>query len=120
MRQVFPGVLLLLTTLSCRDVTAADFAPVQIVLTPKPGSAACVVATPEPASVRVKQGISFVNKSSVHITIVLVDDHLPLLSVAPSDTSSAVKFHSPGLREYYSQACGSGLGERHMLAVTVN
>lgn len=110
----------LLGALSCHDVTAADYAPVQVVLNPKPGSAACVVATPEPAAVRVKQGIAFVNNSTVHLTIVLVDDHLPLVSVAPQSTSSAVKFHSPGIREYYSQACGSGVGERHTLAVTVN
>jgi hypothetical protein len=51
---------------------------------------------------------------------VLVEDHLPLVSVAPSDTSGAVKFGSAGLRLYYSQACGSGTGELHTLAVTVN
>jgi plastocyanin len=111
---------LLLVAISCSDVTAADFAPVQVTLTPRNGSAACVVANPEPAAVKVKQGISFVNNSSVHITIVLLNDNLPLVSVAPNDTSGAVKFHEPGIHHYYSQACGSGLGELHTLAVTVN
>ena len=121
MRHVLPAVAaLVLAAVSCSDVTAADFAPVQVVLTPRAGSAACVVASPEPASVRVKQGISFVNKSSEHITIVLEDDDLPLVSVAPNDTSGAVKFRSPGIYYYYSQACGSSLGNLHTLAVTVN
>jgi hypothetical protein len=61
-----------------------------------------------------------VNKSSVALTIVLVEDDLPLVTVAPGDTSGAVKFTSAGLRQYYSQACGSGTAERHTLAVTVN
>jgi hypothetical protein len=110
----------LISTVSCADITAADSAPVHIILEPKPGSAACVIASPEPASVRVKQGLSFVNHSSLPITIVLVDDDLPLVSVAPSDTSNAVQFRSAGLRQYYSQACGSGIAELHTLAVTVN
>lgn len=117
-----PGFLaaLLIATGSCRDVTAADAAAVTVTLVPRPGSAACVIADPEPASVRMKQGISFVNRSSVRITIVLLEDHLPLVSVAPNDTSNAVKFASAGIRQYYSQACGSGIGEQHTLAVTVN
>ena len=111
---------LLLATLSCRDVTAADASTSHVTLRPKPGSAACVIAEPEPASVRVKQGLSFVNQSSVTLTIVLVDDNLPLVSVAPGDTSGAVKFRDAGIRQYYSQACGSGTSELHVLAVTVN
>jgi hypothetical protein len=110
----------LVATAACEDVTASDTAPVHVILTPKPGSAACLTASPEPASVRVKQGISFVNHSSMPITIVLVEDNLPLVTVAPSDTSSAVKFGSAGIRQYYSQACGSGTAELHTLTVTVN
>lgn len=112
--------LLLLVAMACYEVTAADASPVKVTLTPKAGSAACVTADPEPASVRVKQGISFVNQSSVAITIVLADDDLPLVTVQPGATSGAVKFSSAGLRQYYSQACGSGVAERHTLAVTVN
>ena len=111
---------LLLTTTSCADVTAADYARVNVVLTPKVGSAACVIAEPEPAAVKVKQGISFVNKSSMHLTIVLVEDNVPLVSVAPGDTSGAVKFHDPGVHQYYSQGCGSGNSELHTLSVTIN
>ena len=119
MRRFLP-VVLAIAAASCQEVTAADYAHVQVTLTPKSGSAACVIAEPEPAAVRVKQGISFVNKSSVHLTIVLKDDDLPLVSVAPGDTSRAIEFSSAGLRQYYSQACGSGLGELHTLAVTIN
>ena len=107
-------------TLSCSDITAADYAPVKVVLSPKGGSAACVIADPEPAAVKVKQGISFVNESTVHITIVLVEDDLPLVSVAPGDTSGAVKFNEAGVHQYYSLGCGSALQERHTLSVTIN
>jgi hypothetical protein len=111
---------LLLATISCEDITAADGARVNVTLTPKAGSAACVIANPEPAAVKVDQGISFVNKSSVHLTIVLLNDNLPLVSVAPGDTSGAVKFRDPGIHQYYSQGCGSGTSELHTLSVTVN
>ena len=113
----------LIATVSCNEVTAADVAPVHVTLSPKSASAACVIANPEPASVRVKQGISFVNRSTVPVTIVLIEEgeeDLPLVTVAPSDTSGAVKFSSAGIRQYYSQACGSGTAERHTLAITVN
>jgi len=113
-------VALLIAAVSCEDVTAADAARVNVTLTPKIGSAACVIADPEPAAVKVKQGISFVNRSSVQLTIVLVNDNLPLVSVAPGDTSGAIKFSDPGIHQYYSQGCGSGNAELHTLAVTVN
>jgi len=115
----FLAVLAIATT-SCSEVTAADAARVNVVLTPKVGSAACVTANPEPAAVRVKQGISFVNKSTIHLTIILKEDDLPLVSVAPGDTSGAVKFREPGVHQYYSQGCGSGTAELHTLSVTVN
>jgi plastocyanin len=111
---------LAITTASCKDVTAADHARVHVTLTPKVGSAACVVADPEPAAVKADRGISFVNKSSVPLTIVLRKDNLPLVSVAPNDTSNAVKFSEPGIYHYYSQGCGSGVAELHTLSVTIN
>lgn len=111
---------LLLAAGSCAEITAADASPVQVILTPKAGSAACVVANPEPAAVKAKQGISFVNRSTVQITLVLLEDDLPLVSVPPNSVSGAIQFRSPGIHEYYSQGCGSGPGERHTLSVTVN
>ena len=111
---------LVVATASCSDVTAADHARVHITLTPKVGSAACVIADPEPAAVKAKQGISFVNKSSVQVTIVLKKDNLPLVAVAPNDTSNAVKFSDPGVYQYYSQGCGSHTTELHTLSVTIN
>lgn len=114
------SIPVLVATVSCQDITAADGAGVHVILTPKVGSAACVVANPEPAAVKVDQGISFVNNSSVQLTIVLVGDNLPLVSVAPGDTSGAVKFRDPGIHQYYSQGCGSGTAELHTLSVTVN
>ena len=56
----------------------------------------------------------------VSITIVLHEDDLPLVSVAPGDTSGAIKFRDPGTHQYYSQGCGSTNTELHTLAVTVN
>ena len=105
---------------SCQDITAADRAGVYVTLTPKTGSAACVYADPEPAAVRVKQGVSFVNKSSVQVTLVLRKDDVPLVSVAPNDTSRAVKFSDAGVYYYYSQGCGSTNTELHTLSVTIN
>ena len=118
------GVSAIVLAVACAEVTAADSAPIHVILTPLNGSAACITADPEPASVRVRQGIAFVNRSSVRITIVLVkegtEDDVPLTSVAPGDTSGAVKFTEAGVREYYSQVCGSGPGVRHTLSVTIN
>ena len=109
---------------SCADITAADHAPVHVTLTPITGSVACFTADPEPASVPQDKGLAFINKSTASITIMLVgeegDADVPLVSVAPGDTSGAVKFSKAGLRQYYSQACGSGTANRHTLAVTIN
>ena len=105
---------------ACKDITAADYARVHITLTPKIGSAACVISDPEPAAVKANRGISFVNKSSIQLTLVLKQDNLPLVAVAAGDTSSAVKFSEPGVYQYYSQGCGSGSAELHTLSVTVN
>jgi hypothetical protein len=121
-RRLLPAlsVPLLIAITSCSDITAADEARVMVTLTPKAGSLACVIADPEPAAVKADRGISFVNKSTVHLTIVLVKDNLPLVSVAPGDTSGAVKFNEPGIHQYYSQGCGAGTTELHTLSVTVN
>ena len=113
-------VALLVVTASCRDITAASHASVYVTLTPKPGSAACVYADPEPAAVRENQGISFVNRSSVQITLVMRDEHVPLVSIPPHGTSRPVKFSEPGIYHYYSQGCGSATTELHMLSVTIN
>ena len=109
-----------LAAASCQDITAADRAAVYVTLTPKAASAACVFADPEPAAVRVKQGVSFVNRSSVQVTLVLRKDDVPLVAVAPNDTSNAVKFSDPGVYYYYSQGCGSTTTELHTLSVTIN
>jgi plastocyanin len=105
---------------SCKDITAADHARIHVTLTPKVGSAACVIADPEPAAVKANQGISFVNESSVQLTLVLKQDNLPLVAVAAGDTSNAVKFSEPGIYQYYSQGCGSAITELHTLSVTIN
>ena len=110
--------------LSCADITATDHAPVHVTLTPVVGSTACFTADPEPASVPQDQGLAFINKSSASITIMLVgedgDADVPLVTVAGNDTSGAIKFAKAGLRQYYSQACGSGTANRHTLAITIN
>lgn len=113
-------VVALVAAGSCAEVTAADYAPVTVTLTPKAGSAACVIADPEPASVRQDQGIAFVNESTVQITIVLVEDDKPLVTVPAGAESGAIKFRTEGIHQYYSLGCGDALSERHTLAVTVN
>ena len=118
------GLVVLAIAIACADVTGTDHAPVHVTLNPITGSAACFTADPEPASVPQDKGIAFINKSTVSLTIMLVgedgDADVPLVSVAAGDTSSAVKFSNAGLRQYYSQACGSGTANLHTLAVTVN
>ncbi|HJQ21046.1 MAG TPA: hypothetical protein VJ867_11915 [Gemmatimonadaceae bacterium] len=118
MRHILTASLLL--AIGCADVTAADTAPVTVMLSPRSVSAACVVADPEPASVRQDQGIAFVNNSTVQITIVLVEDDKPLTTVPAGGTSGAIKFRTEGIYQYYSLGCGDALSERHTLAVTVN
>lgn len=120
MRKRLALVALVVAAAGCRDITAAESASVYVTLTPKAGSAACVYADPEPAAVRAGRGISFVNESSVQITIVLRQDNVPLVAVAPGDTSRAVKFADPGVYQYYSQGCGSTSTELHTLSVTIN
>ena len=113
-------VALVAAAVSCEDITAADSAGVYVTLTPKAGSAACLNADPEPAAVKANRGISFVNRSSVQVTLVLRQGNVPLVAVAPNDTSNAVKFSEPGIYQYYSQGCGSGTTELHTLSVTIN
>ena len=110
----------MILTAACKDITAASNASVFVTLSPKAGSAACVIADPEPAAVKEKQGISFINRSSVQLTLVLRQNNVPLVSVAPNDTSNAVKYSEPGVYPYYSQGCGSTTTELHTLSVTIN
>ncbi len=111
---------LLVAVASGENITAADAASVYVTLNPRTASAACVTADPEPAAVRANQGISFVNRSSVQLTLVLTQNDVPLVAVAPGDTSRAVQFSDPGVYQYYSQGCGSGTGDLHTLSVTIN
>lgn len=109
---------LLVAAASCQDITAADVPSAFVTLTPKTVGSPCVIADPEPAAVRQDRGVSFVNASSVQLTLVLKQNNVPLVSVAPGDTSRAVKFADPGVYQYYSQGCGSG--DLHTLSVTIN
>lgn len=113
-------LVLLAAVASCENITAADVPSAYVTLTPRSASVACVIADPEPAAVRENRGVSFVNRSSVQLTLVLKQNDVPLVSVAPGDTSRAVKFSDPGVYQYYSQGCGSGSGDLHTLSVTIN
>lgn len=113
-------VALLVAVASCQEITAADVPSVFVTLTPRTVGSACVVAEPEPAAVRQDRGVSFVNRTSVQLTLVMQQNDVPLVAVAPGDTSRAVKFNDPGIYQYYSQGCGSGAGELHTLSVTIN
>ena len=111
---------LLVAAASCQDITAADVPSVFVTLTPRTVGSACVIADPEPAAVRQDRGVSFVNRGSVQLTLVMKENNVPLVAVAPGDSSRAVKFSNPGVYEYYSQGCGSGTTELHTLSVTIN
>lgn len=118
MRRSIVLLAALLASASCEDITAADVPSTFVTLTPRAASAACVYADPEPAAVRQDRGVSFINESSVQITLVMKQNDVPLVSVAPGDTSRAVKFSDPGVYQYYSQGCGAG--DLHTLSVTIN
>jgi plastocyanin len=119
MRRVIAAALLLATA-SCMEVTASETAETTVGLSSKSGNAKCVQASPDPASVRVNQGVGFLNKSTTTLTIVLAEDDTPLVTVESKQTSGAVKFSSPGTRRYYIQGCGSSTAELHTIIVSVN
>jgi hypothetical protein len=114
------AVLLLASTTSCVEITAANTAELVVGLKAKTTGSSCVFASPDPVSIRVNQGLGFQNNGSGQLTVILEDDDTPLVSVGPSQKSGGIKFSDPGTYRYYIQGCGGSSAELHTINVTVN
>ena len=107
-------------TAACVEVTASETAEATVSLKPKAANTVCMRASPDPVSIRANQGVSFANSSSASLTVMLSESNTPLVTVDPGQTSGAIKFSTPGTRQYYIQGCGSASAELHRITVTVN
>jgi plastocyanin len=112
----------LVPVLGCTDVTASKDPPALIVnLTASPTRPnSCVVASPDPASIRSGQSIAFRNNTGVAHTILADGSDTPWTSIEPGGVSGALSFSAVSTRKYYVLACGDGQTNLHTLVVTVN
>jgi hypothetical protein len=112
----------LLAPLACTDATATTSPPsVVITLSPAPSASnTCVVASPDPASIRAGQSVAFRNATSVTHTVITDGLNTPLTTVAPGETSGSIEFSIASTRKYYVQSCGNASQNLHTLVVTVN
>jgi plastocyanin len=116
------ALLAFLAPLACTDATATT-APPSVVITLFPASGAsgtCVVASPDPASIRAGQSVAFRNGTSVTHTVIADGPNTPWTTIAPGETSGSIEFSLAATRKYYVQSCGNASGNLHTLVVTVN
>ena len=108
--------------LACTDATATTAPPsVVIILSPAfSSSGACVVASPDPASIRAGEAVAFRNETGVTHTIIADDANTPWTTIAPGETSGSIEFSIAATRKYYVQSCGDAFQNLHTLIVTVN
>src|SRR5215212_9365443 len=108
--------------LACTDATASKDPPAVVVtLTASPSSPnTCVVATPDPATIRVGQSIAFRNATTVSHVVLADGLATPWTAIAPGETSGPIEFSIASTRKYYVQACGNGAANLHSLLITVN
>jgi plastocyanin len=114
-------ILLALAGLAACDATASNQpASLVVTLTPSTANSTCVVASPDPASIRAGQTIAFRNQTSM--THIIIADGLdtPWASVAPGETSGSIRLSIASSRKYYVQSCGSASNNLHTVVVTVN
>jgi hypothetical protein len=115
-------LLALLAPVACIDATATT-SPPSVVITLSPASFAsntCVVATPDPASIRAGQSVAFRNATSVTHTVLADGLNTPWTTIAPGETSGSIEFSIASMRKYYVQACGNSSQNLHTLVITVN
>ena len=108
--------------LACTDATASTDPPAVIVtLTASLTSPnTCVVATPDPATIRAGQSIAFRNATSVSHVVVADGLQTPWTAIGPGETSGAIEFSIASTRKYYVQSCGNASSNLHTLVITVN
>ncbi|HEY9227130.1 MAG TPA: hypothetical protein VIP11_10815 [Gemmatimonadaceae bacterium] len=105
----------------CTDATASNDPPAVVVqLRSMPGNPNCVIASPDPASIRSGESVAFRNVTSVPHTIMADGPNTPWTTVEPGEVSGSIEFTFASTRKYYVQSCGSGNGNLHTLIITVN
>jgi len=110
------------TLTACIDATASNDRPAVVVtLTPDPFSPNnCVVASPDPATIRAGESVAFRNRTGVTHTIIADGLNTPWTAIEPGETSGSIEFSVPSMRQYYVQACGNRSADLHTLIITVN
>jgi plastocyanin len=120
MKRSLP-MLLALVGLSACDATASNKpADLVVTFTQSPNNSTCVVASPDPASIRSGQTIAFRNQTSMSHTVIADGLDTPWTSVAPGETSGSIRLSIASSRKYYVQSCGSATNNLHTVIVTVN
>jgi plastocyanin len=111
-----------LTVTACIDATASNDRPAVIVtLTPDPFAPDnCVIASPDPATIRAGESVAFRNHTDVTHTILADGLNTPWTAIEPGETSGSIEFNIASTRKYYVQACGNASADLHMLIITVN
>ena len=107
---------------ACIDATASTDPPAVVVtLTPDPFSPNnCVVASPDPATIRAGESVAFRNRTGVTHTIIAEGLNTPWTAIEPGETSGSIEFSIASTRKYYVQRCGSSAADLHLLIITVN
>ena len=114
-------ILLALAGLAACDATASNQpASLVVTLTPSNANSSCVIASPDPASIRAGQTIAFRNETSRTHTIIADGLDTPWTSVEPGETSGSIRLSIASSRKYYVQSCGSASSNLHTVIVTVN
>ena len=106
----------------CIDAIASNDRPaVVITLTPDPFAPNdCVIASPDPATIRAGESVAFRNRTGVTHTILADGLNTPWTAIEPGETSGSIEFTFASTRRYYVQRCGNASADLHLLIVTVN
>ena len=107
---------------ACVDATATNDRPAVIVtLTPDPFAPNnCVIASPDPATIRAGEAVAFRNHTGVTHTIIADGLNTPWTAIEPGETSRSIEFSIASTRKYYVQRCGNSSADLHLLIITVN
>ena len=107
---------------ACIDAIASNDRPAVVVtLTPDPFAPEdCVIATPDPATIRAGESVAFRNRTGVTHTILADGLNTPWTAIEPGETSGSIEFSFASTRRYYVQRCGNASPDLHLLIVTVN
>ena len=110
------------TLTACIDATASNDRPAVVVtLTPYPFAPNdCVIASPDPATIRAGESVAFRNHTGVTQTIIADGLNTPWTAIEPGETSGSIQFSIASTRKYYVLRCGNASADLHVLIITVN